>query len=247
MADPKLVQHRAIRKSLSALERTPLHPQWFALRGQAERLRAVCRTASGRVLDIGCADQRARSYLPPGSQYIGLDYYATAIRWYETRPQVYGDAAALPFRSAEIDWVLLLDVLEHLPTPDSCLSEIARVLKPGGKLVLQVPFLYPLHDAPLDFHRWTLHGLRLLAERFGFAVLDETPLGNTLESTVLIANIALSRLVLEWVSRKNPLAILAFALPLFVVCANLLAWAGSFFVARDDFMPFGYTLLLARK
>ena len=60
-----------------------------------------------------------------------------------------------PFTDAQFESVLLLDVLEHLRAPEVCITEIERVLKIRGKLFLKVPFLYPVHDAPFDFHRWT--------------------------------------------------------------------------------------------
>ena len=74
--------------------------------------------------------------------------------------EIFADAQSLPFKNKSIDTILLLDVLEHLPRPEECFEEIYRKSKPNGKVIIQVPFLYPIHDAPLDFRRWTQHGLR---------------------------------------------------------------------------------------
>ena len=57
----------------------------------------------------------------------------------------------LPIATNSIDSVLFLDVLEHLQNPDQALNEIFRVLKSNGVLILQVPFLYPIHDAAYDY------------------------------------------------------------------------------------------------
>lgn len=81
----------------------------------------------GRVLDIGSADQFILQYLPATAEYIGLDYYQTATGWYNTKLNVFGDAERLPFTAGSMDSVFLLDVLEHIPEPNHCLSEINRV------------------------------------------------------------------------------------------------------------------------
>jgi SAM-dependent methyltransferase len=151
----KSMNASTLRRALFRLRNTPLHPQWFAFRQQSSTLGTLMREFNGLVLDIGCADQQIRRFLPVTSRYVGMDYYQTAANWYKTVPHVYGDAQALPFASSSADHILLLDVLEHLPRPENCVAEINRVLKRGGKLVMQAPFVYPIHDAPLDFQRWT--------------------------------------------------------------------------------------------
>lgn len=225
------------------LRRTPLHPQWFVFRHEHAELREVCRELRGRVLDIGCAEAKPRHHLTAAAEYIGIDYYATAVGWYHTRPDVFADAQALPLHQACVDHVLLLDVLEHLPNPGQCLAEIHRILKPGGSLTMQVPFLYPVHDAPLDFHRWTEFGLRAAAATYDYRFAQQTALGHPLETGALNANIALSKTVLNWLHRKNILGLLAVALPLVVLTINLLSWIGARLSKADPLMPYGYRLV----
>jgi SAM-dependent methyltransferase len=98
----------------------------------------------------------------------------------------------LPLADDAFDTVLLSDVLEHIPTPQRLMDEIARVLKPGGKLILNVPFLYWLHETPHDFHRYTEFALRRLAESARLDVVVLEPFGGPLE---VIADIAAKRLV----------------------------------------------------
>ena len=159
---------RSIKKALQPLRHTPFHPQWQPpLKSQGD----IFSGLSGQVLDIGCAESSIQQQLPSATKYIGLDYYKTATEWYQTRPDVFGDGQKLPFSDQSFDHVLLLDVLEHIPAPSDCLEEVRRVLKPGGTLIIQVPFLYPIHDAPLDFQRWTEFGLKRLAKQHGFLPL----------------------------------------------------------------------------
>ena len=76
---------------------------------------------------------------------------------------------------------MLSDVLEHIHSPELLLAEIARVLAPGGTLLMNVPFLYWLHEQPHDYFRYTEHGLRRLVERAGLSVLTLETLGGAPE------------------------------------------------------------------
>jgi SAM-dependent methyltransferase len=232
-----------IRNLAAILRHTPLHPQWFAFFRERRNLKASCAALTGVVLDIGCADAKPKAHLPPNARYIGLDYYSTATDWYGTRPDLFADAQSLPLESSSIDHCLLLDVLEHIPDPDRCLAEINRSLKRGGSLTIQIPFMYPIHDAPLDFCRWTRHGLMRAAEKHGYRIVVDTAIGHPLESAALNTNIALSKTTLNWVTRKNPLALLAILLPVVVPCINCLAWIAGRLSAADDLMPYAYRMV----
>lgn len=236
-----------IRRLFSALRHTPFHPQWFACRQRADLLRRVGKIASGRVLDIGCSDQEVKPYLGEKTSYIGLDYYRTATQWYGSLPQVFGDAHALPFPGGCLDCILLLDVLEHLPEPDRCMAEIRRVLKPEGLLIIQVPFLYPIHDKPLDFQRWTIYGLHRLLRDHDFVLGEHAATGNPVETAALLSNIAMSKIVLKSIERRHPMAIMALFLPLLVVLINAAAWLISRASPEDEMMPFSYLMVCKKK
>lgn len=237
----------AIRKLGSHLERTPIHPQWFAFLRERRNLRATCEQLSGIVLDVGCAESHPRRYLPPAADYVGIDYYDTAVEWYGTRPDLFADARCLPLVDGAADHALLLDVLEHIPDPDKCLAELARTLKPGGSLTIQVPFMYPVHDAPLDFHRWTAFGLARAAERNGFNIDSEQAIGHPLETAALQSNIAFSKTILNWVASRNPLALLVFLLPFTVLFNNVAAWAFAKLGRDDGMMPYAYRMVWIKR
>jgi len=240
------MEYEKIRRTFSRLKETPFHPQWFAFRKEQDTLKMICSQMRGLVLDIGCADQKMRPFLSEDATYIGLDYYHTAVFWYKTRPQIYGDAQCLPFCDSSLHWVLMMNVLEHLSNADRCLDEVYRILTHGGKLVIHVPFMYPLHDKPLDFQRWTIYGLRVLAQSHGFRIIQETPKGRPLETAALLTNIALSKTLLHWISQKNPLSILVLLLPPIILCANVLAWLLSKIVPPDSIMPHGFSVTLMK-
>lgn len=228
-----------IRRWLEPLRYTPLHPQWFAFRDEVDWLQQAAASSHGLVLDVGCGRQRIRRYLSAECQYLGVDYPHTAIALYDTRPDVFADGTRLPFDAESVDTVLALEVLEHIPDATAVVAEAVRVLKPGGTLVVSVPFAYPVHDAPYDFHRWTPMGLRTLLERPGLAVESLEARGRPLPSAVLLLNIALAKTALDLLRRRNPLVLPAFLICLLAIPSlNLMAWCLQWTSADLQFMPY---------
>jgi SAM-dependent methyltransferase len=133
-----------------------LQPHWRAL----ERTLSSCE---GRVLDIGCGLQPYRHMLGPRVvEYVGVDRIGEL-----TRPTIVGTAEALPVPDASFDVVMCTMVLEHVIDPRKVLAEARRVLAPNGRLVLTVPGVWPTHEAPHDYWRFTRFGLEQLMREFG--------------------------------------------------------------------------------
>lgn len=84
----------------------------------------------------------------------------------ERKPDIVCDVCDMPFPDNSFDAVFLIEVLEHVHNPPKALNEIYRVLKPGGKLIFSVPFIFPLHDRPGDYFRYTKYGLKLLLSEY---------------------------------------------------------------------------------
>jgi SAM-dependent methyltransferase len=238
--------YKILKRQLQKIRQTVLHPQWFVYHQQAQHLSEIAQHVQGKVLDIGCAEQPVRPYLSSQVEYIGLDYYSTAVNWYATRPMLYGDAQALPIATESIDTVLLLDVLEHLPSPNACLQEIYRVLKPHGKCIIQIPFLYPIHDAPLDFQRWTSYGLERQFSEIGFKIQTKVEIGSPLQTAALLMNIALSKTVLNWIQHRSPAVIFSLFIPPLIVLINMSCWLLSHMSVHDEFMPHSYRCVLEK-
>ena len=151
--------------------------QWPVHRGAIVREVAATagRTPAGaRVLDAGAGDAPYRplfahcSYLTqdwPGSPHAGA-----------RRVDVVADLHDLPADLGDLDLVVCTEVLEHVADPGQVLAELHRVLRPGGALLLTVPFVAGLHEEPYDFYRYTSHALRMLHERAGFSDIEVEPL-----------------------------------------------------------------------
>lgn len=234
-----------LRSLASKLRRTPLHPQWLL---GSEYLAGgwICQHARGRVLDVGCASRWIERWLPTECSYVGLDYPATGRDLYKAHPDVFADASALPLRDSTFDTVVMLEVLEHLRFPSEALHELARVVRPRGKVLLSMPFLYPIHDAPHDYQRLTIHGLIRDVEAAGLQVQYVAPSLGSLETAGLLAAIALGgAAAIAWERRSLSL----IALPLLgvgIVAANLLAWASGRLLPSWNPMTAGYRLLAIR-
>lgn len=133
----------------------------------------------GRLLDVGCGAQPYR----PWVERVGLEYTGTdwpqSIHEAQAGDTVTADLSQRPwpFASGEFDAVLCTEVLEHQPDPAAFLAECARVCRPGGTMMLTTPLLWPEHEAPHDFYRYTQYGLRHLLEQAGFDPEDIAPRG----------------------------------------------------------------------
>lgn len=198
------------------------------------------------VLDIGCADKWIKTHLPQQVYYIGLDYPATANALYRTQPNIFGEAEKLPFADESIDTIYLLDVLEHLENPLIALREASRTLKQDGKLVMRIPFLYPIHDAPRDFTRFTIYGLQTLSDHCKLEIVKSDHIGTPFETAALLNNIAYTKAAIDLFSKRNPLFIMAIILPIYFLINNIFSFLLSRAAPNTTIMPHTYLLTLRK-
>ena len=131
-----------------------------------------------RLLDAGCGTGRLLERAGvPGA--VGLDYSATALGFCVERKLarlVRADIGSLPLPDGSFDMVVSLDVLYHraVGSDQAALDEFARVLAPGGMLVLNLPafnFLRSSHDRAIHTReRYTRAQLKRLLENAGFEI-----------------------------------------------------------------------------
>ncbi|HVW71531.1 MAG TPA: class I SAM-dependent methyltransferase [Candidatus Paceibacterota bacterium] len=120
-----------------------------------ERLDAyiAAHGSAAKTLDIGSAHSPYARHFP---NRVSLDIKAGP------GVDIVADAHDLPLPDASFEQILATEVLEHLHTPERAVAEMARVLAPGGRVILTTRFIFPLHDEPHDYFRYTKHGLRYL-------------------------------------------------------------------------------------
>jgi SAM-dependent methyltransferase len=110
---------------------------------------------AGRGLNLGSGDTR----LDP--RLVNCDLIGAPL------VDVRGDALALPFPDASFALVISQEMVEHVADPFQAVREMARVLRPGGTLYLQAPFVIGYHPGPEDYWRFSRAGLRRLIEQAG--------------------------------------------------------------------------------
>ena len=138
------------------------------------------RYARGRLIDLGCGK------VPLCGAYRSLVDNVTCVDWPQSAHatshiDLQADLSqVLPYPDESFDTIILSDVLEHVPTPEALWFEMARLLAPGGHVLLNTPFLYGVHEAPHDYARYTEHALRRFARQAGLDVTSLMPIGGSL-------------------------------------------------------------------
>ncbi len=170
---------KEIYSQIQAIERTHW---WYVARRKIIFdwvFRTLADHPAAHVLDIGCGTGfniehvRARY----GGQVVGLDLSTDALAFCRSRnlpDLVGGDSTCLPFRSASFDVIMALDLIEHLDDDRAALREFARLLRPGGVLIIFAPafnFLWGLQDI-VGHHRrrYTAGELRNKLDQAGLCV-----------------------------------------------------------------------------
>lgn len=235
------LEHR--RRTLDSAHTSEWRRRYFspvAAALYATLLPRIDRYAMGRVLDVGCGAMpfKRRLELVAGvTGYDSLDVEARA-------PGVTFMASIdcmTPVPDAAYDTVFCSEVLEHVADPWSALQEIRRALRPGGVLILTVPFLARLHEEPHDYFRYTEHGLRAMMAQLDFHV-DEVAvtgsvfgfIGHQVSSLLIASTVGLPGL--------EQIAFGLNAAAIVLPCRLL----DRVFPARRKF-PLGYVVIAHRK
>ena len=152
-----------------------VNPFYFARSGLRDAMAQFSPMLKGRLLDVGCGSMPYRSLFSV-DEYIGLDIDSDSSRDAGVADYFY-EGNEFPFEDYSFDSILCNQVLEHVFNPDEFIGEVARVLKPGGKLLLSVPFVWDEHEQPYDYARYSSFGLRALLEKQGLTVFEHKKLG----------------------------------------------------------------------
>jgi len=152
----------------------PFHRIWINKYHVRPVLNEIIELSHGKVLDIGCGEKPYYKFVKHKvEKYVGLDHPETPHP--KENIDVFATAYSIPFESNYFDVAILTQVIEHLEDPQKALNEINRVLKKRGVLILAWPFLYPIHEAPRDFFRYTSYGMQSMAEMAGYEVQKIVP------------------------------------------------------------------------
>lgn len=146
------------------------------------------RSLRGAVLDVGCGMQPYRRWMGDHVAYTGLDREGPLAR-----PDVVGTVDALPFEGSSFDGLLSTQVFEHVGDPVAALRECARVLRERGRIVLTVPGVWPAHEAPHDYWRFTKYGVERALADAGFVDVVIEAAGGFWASVGQMVNLEIQR------------------------------------------------------
>jgi SAM-dependent methyltransferase len=147
-----------------------INPFYFARKGLYQNMTKLTKNIKGKTLDVGCGLKPYEKFCN-SSEYIGLEIDTPKNRKFKKADYFY-DGRIFPFKNCEIDSIIVSEVFEHVFNPDEFLSEINRVLKRGGILLMSVPFIWDEHEQPLDYGRYSSFGLQYILRKHGFQIVE---------------------------------------------------------------------------
>lgn len=153
---------------------------------------------NGNLLDIGCGEMPYKKEILSNrkvTKYVGLDIFGALEYKKGVKPDYFWDGIKMPFEDGLFDSGFATEVLEHCPDPLMTLTEINRVLKPDSPLILTVPYLWPTHESPFDFYRYTPFALKNLLEQSGFKQIEITCLGGW--------DASMAQMISLWIKRRG--------------------------------------------
>lgn len=193
----------------------------------------------GKLLDLGCG------HVPFFEVYRDLVEENVCVDWASTvhKNEYLGYECDLtrdlPFPDEFFDTIILSDVLEHVAEPNKIWREMARTLRPGGKILLNVPFYYCLHERPHDYYRYTEFALRRFAELARLEVLVLKPIGGSPE--ILTDIIAKNLMGVRKIGKYGSMTIQ------FLCMKFIKTRMGKKISERTaEFFPFGYFMIVRK-
>lgn len=178
-----------------------LNPFYIARKGLYSEIKNLGKNIKGKTIDIGCGTKPYQN-LFISTEYVGLEF-DTGIDNTKKKADYFYEGKVFPFRDREFDSAVTNQVLEHIFNPDEFLKEINRVLKPNGKLLLTVPFVWDEHEQPFDFARYSSFGLKALLNKNGFEVLDHKKSVNDYRVLVQLINCYIYKITRKNILLKN--------------------------------------------
>jgi SAM-dependent methyltransferase len=217
------------------------NPFFFYRKGLYANIKKIGSSFTGSTLDFGCGTMPYKYLFEKTANYIGLDIEVSGNHNLR-KPDIIYDGKKIPLADNAIDNVFCSEVLEHVFNPNVVLTEMNRVLKPGGKLLLTCPFTIFEHETPYDYARYSSYGLTHLLKENGFEVVEFVKSGSYL-STIVQLIAAYIYFIIVKIPILKYLLFIIFITPLFLL--GLLLDALPNLIKRKDL--YLNNIVLAKK
>jgi len=149
-----------------------LNPHYFCSKNLVRNIKKYAPILEGKLLDFGCGSKPYKSYFSNVQEYIGLDYENEGHSHSNESIDVFYDGKNIPFKDETFDSILCTQVFEHVENIETIINELYRILKKDGKILITAPFIFPEHEMPHDYRRFTVNGLSSLLVHYGFEVIS---------------------------------------------------------------------------
>jgi ubiquinone/menaquinone biosynthesis C-methylase UbiE len=215
------------------------HPAFIGRYALYQEVRAFSKGVTGNILDLGCGD-KPYSVLFRNSEYIGLDYENSAHESRNLSADIFYDGIKIPFENDYFDALLCTEVLTHVIDYSNIISEIHRVLKPGGTALITLPFLWFENEPPNDYYRFTSWGSKSLFTE-GFKILYQRKI---LSVIPILVQLVLSMIYYRYCKRNYflivifsiivfPIKLLAFLIHLIDIKPNVFYFSNVLIVEKE--------------
>lgn len=154
------------------------NPAHIIRNGLFQHISKYAPSINGSILDLGCGSKPYESLFKNCSKYTGVDIEVSGPNHEvdkfgkNSKVDYFYDGKTLPFKDNSFDAVISFEVFEHIFNIDEVVKEINRVLKPGGKLLVSMPFAWNEHEQPYDFARYTSFGIKHILKKQDFEIKD---------------------------------------------------------------------------
>jgi len=208
-------------------------------------LRKVLPNLRGDVLDVGCGMSPYKCLLARGeTRYVGIDVRNGGDFDNSNDDVTYFDGHHIPFGTGSFDAVICTEVLEHVPHFQGLIDEVHRVLKPGGRAIVTVPWSARYHYIPQDYFRYTPSALAIIFEEWADA--DVEPRGT--DVSAIASKVAVLWWRNIWPRRPARVMLVPFSWALTPVVLVVMLTAHLCTIARvgDQSDPLGYTVIATK-
>lgn len=205
-------------------------------------VRFFSKYITGKTLDVGSGSKPYQDLFKGVTEYIGMDIEQSGHKHQREYIDVYYDGTTFPFEENSFDSLVFFEVLEHVFSPDTFFTEIKRVLKPGGRCVFTIPFIWGEHEQPYDFARYSSFGLKHIFDKHGFEIIEQKKYLTDFRLIFLLVN----SYIYTTFKKNFPVIIAWFFIIPFTILNNSLGLL-SYLLPKNNDLYFGNIFVLKNK